>query len=217
MIRAVFVLLVGLIGAGIIHIGAVLGLARFVEPDHLARFAAFGPDHRFNVLPRVTPQAQPLPLLDPAFAHALCRFSIAAEPMRLRVAPPDKLWTLALYDRHGVNVYHLNDRVGDGKAVELLVMTARQIAHLREKPPEDLDALTVVEWSGEPQGAALLRAYAPTPAARLQFTQSLAEARCVPLSAIETTEPPPAAPPTTPQPANPPVNPPAAPRPTPRR
>lgn len=208
MIRAVFIVVVGLIGAGIIHIGAVLGLARFVDPDHLTRFAAFGADNRFNLLPRVTPQTQPLPLLDPAFAHALCRFSVAAEPLRIRVTPPDRLWTLALYDRRGVNVYHLNDRVGEGKAVELLVMTARQVARLRESPPEDLDALTVVEWPGSPEGAALLRAYAPTPAARQLFTQSLAEARCLPLSVSEgVPETVPAIPAPPPSPAAPPQQP----------
>lgn len=198
MIRVIFILIVGLIGGGIIHIAAVLGLARFAEPDHLTRFSAFGPADHFNLLPRVTPTSRPLPLLDPAFAHALCRFSVAAEPIRIRVAPPARLWTMALYDRRGVNVYHLNDRVSEGKAVELLVMTARQVARLRENPPEDLDALTVVEWPGRPEGAALLRAYTPTPAARQQFAASLAEARCLPLSTSDSV--PEASPQTPPEP-----------------
>lgn len=194
--RALFILLIGLIGGGVIHIATVLGLARAVDPDHYTRFAEFGPDSRFNLLPPVTPTSQPLPLLDPAFAHALCRFSVAQEPLRIRVAPPDRLWTMALYDRRGVNVYHLNDRVGEGRAVELLVMTARQVARLRENPPEDLESMTVVEWPGAPEGAALLRGYAPTPATRQAFIDSLKDARCVPLSASDSVETPaaPAAP-----------------------
>lgn len=194
MIRVLFILVIGLIGGGIIHIGAVLGLARFVDPDHLTRFSAFGPANRFNPLPRVTPTSQPLPLLDPSFAHALCRFSVAAEPLRIRVAPPDRLWTMALYDRRGVNVYHLNDRVGEGRAVELLVMTARQVARLRENPPEDLDSLTVVEWPGTPEGAALLRVYAPTPASRADAAETLKNARCLPLSVSESVADQPAPP-----------------------
>jgi uncharacterized membrane protein len=207
VIRLLFVLLIGLVGGGIVHIAAILGVPRFVEPDQYTRVGAFGPDFRFNALPRVTPTSRPLPLLDPAFAHALCRFSVAAEPVRIRVAPPDRLWTLALYSRRGVNVYHLNDRVGEGKPVELLVMTGRQVARLRENPPEDLESLSVVEWPGAPEGAALLRAYTPTAAAREEFAKSLANARCVPLSVSDSVGETSAAPAAAPWPPLPPQRP----------
>jgi uncharacterized membrane protein len=183
MIRAIFVLLGGLIGGGIIHIVAVLGLTRMVEPDHYNRFAVFGPNNTFNLLPKVDPQTQPLPLLDPSFSHALCRFSVASEPLRIRVVLPDRFWSMALIDRHGVNVYHLNDRVGEGKPVELLVLTPRQVARLRENPPDDLDNLSVIEWPRSPEGAALIRAYTPTPETRAEFADALKDARCQPLGA----------------------------------
>ncbi|WP_407047997.1 hypothetical protein [Methyloraptor flagellatus] len=177
MIRFVLYLLGGLALGGIIHVVTVLGVPHFAERDAWARVAAFGPDGRFNAIPRVAPGVKPLPGIDPAMAHAVCRFSLAKAPVRIKAELPDNYWSIALYDRAGLVVYSLNDRAAEQKPIDVLIATAEQIAQLRENPPEDFENIVIVDWPDR-DGFAMLKAFVPTPSLRPEIEAALGTASC---------------------------------------
>lgn len=168
----------GLVLAAIIHILAVMNVPDFTSDDAWTRAAAFGPDASFNVLPDVKPGAEPLPMLDPNMAHALCRFSLEEGPVRLDADVPDTFWSFSLFNRRGETTYSFNDRTSGEGRLAMLVLTSAQLSILRESPPPDLESLIVIETPDE-HAMALLRAYVPTATDKQKITTALGKASCI--------------------------------------
>lgn len=179
MTRVLFAILVGLVLGGIIHIVTVLGVPRVAERDAWARLATFGPDLKFNAVPRPAPGVDTLPLLDPAFAQYACRFTLKEGPVRIRAALPDLFWSVALFEGRGVNVYNLSDRAIGQKPVDILVADPEQIAQIRENPPADFNDIIIVDWKTG-RGFAVVRIFAPTAADGADAEAAMAKATCQP-------------------------------------
>lgn len=176
MTRLLFSILFGLVLGGIIHIVTVFGIPRVAENDAWARVATLGPDLRFNPVPNA--QRPPLlPLLDPAFAHHVCRFTLADGPIRVRAVLPDVFWSLAIFDGRGANAYNLSDRAAGQKPVDLLVANADQIAQIRGNPPADFNDIIIVDWSS-PRGFVLFRIFAPTASDQQDAANAVSRATC---------------------------------------
>lgn len=175
--RLLFILVVGLVLGGIIHIVTVLGIPHVAENDALTRIVRFGPDYRFNPVPRPGSGTETLPLIDPAFAQFVCRFDLDAGPVRIRAAMPDTFWSVAVFDGRGVNAYNLNDRAVGQKPLDLLVASADQIAQIRENPPADFNDIIIVDWH-DAEGFALLRVFAPTASDRRDAEATIGRATC---------------------------------------
>ena len=177
LIRTGLWLLGGLMLGGIIHIVAVILVPDFTTDDAWTRLATFGPDAQFNVLPAVEPGAEPLPMLDPSMAHAVCRFTLDDGPVRLDATIPDTFWSFSLFNRRGETTYSFNDRTsGEGK-LAMLVLTSSQLSMLRENPPDDLDSLIVIETEDD-HVFALLRAFVPDKRRAKAIDAALAHAKC---------------------------------------
>ncbi|WP_319772004.1 hypothetical protein [Breoghania sp.] len=177
MIRTALWLLGGLLLGGVIHIVAVVLVPDFTTVDAWTRLEKFGPEARFNVLPTVEPGSEPLPMLDPTMAHAVCRFSLADGPVRLDATLPETFWSFSLFNRRGETTYSFNDRTsGEGK-LAMLVLTSSQLAILRENPPADLESLIVIETDDE-HAFAMLRAFVPDPRELETIDKALGRAIC---------------------------------------
>ncbi|MDJ0931812.1 hypothetical protein [Breoghania sp.] len=177
MIRTILWLIGGLMLGGIIHIIAVILVPYFTTEDAWARVARFGPDAQFNVLPEVKPGAEPLPMLDPAMAHAVCRFSLDDGPIRLNATIPYTFWSFSLFNERGETTYSFNDRTsGEGK-LAMLALTSSQLSMLRENPPDDLESLIVIETEDN-HAFALLRAFIPDKRREKDIDAALAKAKC---------------------------------------
>lgn len=178
MSRTILWALGGLFLAAIIHILAVMNVPDNTTDDAWARASAFGPDARFNLLPEVLPGAEPLPMLDPQMAHAMCRFTLERGPVRLDANVPDTFWSFSLFNRRGETTYSFNDRTsGEGK-LAMLVLTSAQLSILRESPPPDLETLIVIETPDD-HALALLRAFVPDAQHKQPIRTALAAAKCV--------------------------------------
>ena len=165
--------------AGIVHIATVFLVPRYAPHDGWSRLAPILGERGWTLL---TPDAHgldPVPGLDPLFVHAACRLDLAAAPASLVLEPPERFWSAALYDRQGQIVFSLNDRTAAARALDMLVVTPSQNARLREAPREDIAETIVVEAPAS-QLLALVRLYAPTPAARQQAAAALTRSVCAP-------------------------------------
>ena len=123
--------------AGVVHIASLIAMPALAPDDAYARIARIAPEGSVTVLPRAGNVADPLPGRDPSAATALCRYDLGHGPIRVTAALGEGLYAaLSLHGRTGVAYYGLNDRAGNEGRLELVVMTAAQLAQAsaREAP-----------------------------------------------------------------------------------
>ena len=127
MIRWLLWLLGGLLLGGIVHLATVL----------LLPLAATAPANSIVPLPSPTPDDAVLPFMDPAFATAVCRYDLAAGPLKLRVPVSQAYTSVSFYARTGVAYYAINDRAAGRSTIELDLMTSAQRAELPDGLGDD--------------------------------------------------------------------------------
>ena len=177
MIRWALWLLGGLLLGGIVHLTSVLLLPRTATQDAYTRIAAAVPANRIVPLPAPTPDDAVLPFMDPAFASAVCRYDLAAGPLKLRVPVSQAYTSVSFYSRNGVAYYAINDRAAGRRIIELDLMTARQRADLPEDEEVTAADRLIVE-SPTPTGLILIRTFGPEPGLMPMARRALAAARC---------------------------------------
>ncbi|WP_209011527.1 hypothetical protein [Roseibium aggregatum] len=163
--------------AAIVHILVVLTIPQNATHSAYSNAARFGPDRAFNLLPDVVPGAEPLPGLDPAMKHALCRYQLDDGPVLFTASIPVPFWSMGLFNTRGDTIYSLNNRTAGSETLSMLVLTTEQLSILRENPPENLDELIVIETE-DTEGFALLRAYVPHPSEAKLVGKALQAASC---------------------------------------
>jgi uncharacterized membrane protein len=177
MKRTVLFIIGGILLGGVIHIAIVFMVPYFANHDAWAEMHRFGRDGQFHVLPVPEAGAEPLASLDPRMVQAVCRFSLAAGPVRIGASFADEFWSVAVFDRRGRNIYSLNDRSADRSRLDLAILTPVQMAQLRQDPPASLETAIVLETPIN-VGFVLLRAFVPDDSLMASVTASLRAADC---------------------------------------
>lgn len=178
MIRALYTLLLALVLAGIIHILVVLLIPYYADRDAWATLASKGEAWNFSIV--ATPgnvQPSDLPLVDPAFGVAACRFDLSQSPLIVEANGDLPYWSVALFDRKGENFYSFNDRTAIGRQLFMIVVDPVQMAQLRKNPPEETERAVVIE-SNLKEGFVLVRAFQDSESRRPAVMKFLNEARC---------------------------------------
>jgi uncharacterized membrane protein len=177
MIRWALWLLGGLLLGGIVHLSSILLLPRTATQDAYTRIAAAVPANRMVPLPAPTPDDAVLPFMDPAFASAVCRYDLAAGPLKLRVPVSQAYTSVSFYSRNGVAYYAINDRAAGRRIIELDLMTARQRADLPDDEEVTAADRLIVE-APTATGLILVRTFGPEPGLMPMARRALAAARC---------------------------------------
>ena len=177
MRRTILFLIGGLLLGGIIHIVVVILVPYYANRDAWAQVESFGADDTFRILPMPVAGSEPLVSLDPKMLHAVCRFSLDDGPLHITATLPDDLWSIAVFDRRGRNVYSLNDRSAERTRLDMVVITPVQMAQLRQDPPESLDTAIVIELPID-EGFTLLRLFVPDETKLSEATVALGTADC---------------------------------------
>jgi uncharacterized membrane protein len=177
MRRLLAFVLGGVLLAGIVHIVVIFLVPYYARNDAWAVVRALPANDKFQLLASSNEANAALAGLDPEMIEAVCRFSLADRPLRVRAALPDDFWSIAVFDRRGRNVYSLNDRAAEGSDLDLIVLTPVQLAKLKTDPPASLDTAIVVELDLS-EGFVLLRAFVSGPAYAPGIVAALKEADC---------------------------------------
>ena len=135
MIRWLLMLLGGALLGGIVHLATIFMLPRTATQDAFARLEPIAPFNQSIALPAPTPEKAVMPFMDPAFAHAACRYDLSQGPLKLTVPVSASYTSVSFYTRHDVAYYAINDRAAGRRAIELDLMTAEQ----RNEMPEEED------------------------------------------------------------------------------
>ncbi len=81
MIRWLLLGLGGAVLGGIVHLATIIILPRTATQDAYSRLERIVPVNTVNALPAPTPQSEPMPFMDPAFASAVCRYDLSRGPI----------------------------------------------------------------------------------------------------------------------------------------
>ncbi len=169
-------LVIALVLAGIIHILGVLAIpARVTHGAYQRVLAATGAD-RITLMPRVKP---PLPDLDPAFVHALCRYDVTTRPLSLAGPMPATAWFVTIVDDRNREAGSFGSGSVAGSALSLLLGSPAMIEERR-----NLEAVAAADRVAiaveRPAGFVLIGVFAEDDAARAPLEAALAALACGP-------------------------------------
>lgn len=160
MHRLLYVLAVGLVGAGIVHVAVLLLLPDFSERDAWSRLADRVTLYTMTRIDR-TPAAEVIHRsADPLFYVSACRFNL--EDGFAHITAPGKVpfWSVSVYDRSGQNIYSFNDRTATEGELDFAVLTPAQMIGVRKELPEALVSSIFVEADVD-EGIVLVRTFVP--------------------------------------------------------
>jgi uncharacterized membrane protein len=179
MLKVILALLVGLVGAGLLHLVIILSLPSFSERDAYSRVLGEGPPLRFHSL-SARVDAAGLQKTDPFLDLAVCAFDLSENPVRLTAEGSLPFWSLATFDSASNEIFSINDRTTVGGGLDVLLATPLQATALRKAQPSPLAQSIIVETRAV-QGYAVLRAMAPQASYKPMTTKFLAGADCSPV------------------------------------
>ena len=162
MIRIVFTILAGVLLGGVVHLVSVLALPRIASQDAYSRLTPMTRLNEVTQLPLADPNNSPMPLMDPAFAVAICRYDLSSGPIKLTVPVSQAYTSVTFYTRYDVAYYAINDRAAGRRQIELDLMTTKQ----RQDLPEDEEitaADRLIVESPSATGLIVARAFSPEP------------------------------------------------------
>ncbi|MCP8937800.1 DUF1254 domain-containing protein [Alsobacter sp. SYSU M60028] len=177
--RILYVTAAGLILGGIVHLGSVLAIPAAASPNADDRLAAYAPRHQLTMLPRAEP-GPGLPHRDPAVALGVCRFDLAAGPLRVRASSVDGFLSLAFYTPTGSVFYALTDRSAVRGALDILVVTQEQLDEIVAGDPEDEPVSELRLLAPQTAGFVTFRALAGEPDLYPEAEARIRAARCAP-------------------------------------
>ncbi|MHA1189238.1 MAG: DUF1254 domain-containing protein [Alphaproteobacteria bacterium] len=181
------------IGAGIVHITAVMLVPHFAEKDAWSRLEVSAGFFSFKILEPDkfldTGQngktgkagATHLTGLDPLFVQAACRVQTTGAPVEIRFSDPDQFWSLGVYNNLNGVIFSLNDRTVERGNARFLIVTATQNSRIRERDPLAYERNIIVE-TDQDELVVVLRIYAPGAIDRAQVTDLLTGASCTALA-----------------------------------
>jgi uncharacterized membrane protein len=111
-----------LFAVGILHIVVTLAAPELVISPAYDRLAQALPVNQMQILPPVTPAAQPLPFIAPDARYALCRFDATDGAVAITASLPGPGWMLALYSAEGENFFASVAQPGRQTDVSLLLI-----------------------------------------------------------------------------------------------
>lgn len=184
ILRAVYVLAVGVVLAGLVHIGSLLGVPRFATQGPFERLAGLGPEGAFTMLADEGEAANLLPFRDPSFVVAACRYDLTSGPVAVEAALPSTYGAISVHARTGQPYYALTDRAATDGRVTLSILAQDDVAAAeQEDPGEGVPRLKIV--SPTDTGFILVRLFVPGESARPALREIASKATCAKAGASE--------------------------------
>jgi uncharacterized membrane protein len=177
MIRWLLLLLGGALLGGIVHLATIMFLPRTATQDAYSRLTPIAPVNSMTALPDPTPDKAVMPLMDPAFASAVCRYDLSQGPMKLTVPVGLAYTSVSFYTDRDIAYYAINDRSAGRRAIELDLMTQGQRAEMPEDEEITAADRLIVE-SPTLTGVIAIRALAPDAGLMPAAKRTVDAARC---------------------------------------
>ncbi|MBL0936189.1 MAG: DUF1254 domain-containing protein [Rhizobiaceae bacterium] len=173
LLRAI---IVGLVGAGIVHGLVLLIIPHVTEGDVWTRLESRAP---FYEVVRIDPASggNMIHLPDPLFEAAACRIDLSEGIVHLEAEGDVPYWSMSIYDRSGQNIFSINDRTSNEGRLDFLVATSAQLTELRNSQAADFGTAVFVETEVQ-EGIVVVRAFVPDPTFEPTISRYLAGLDC---------------------------------------
>ncbi len=157
--RVFYLLSLGLILAGLIHISIVLLIPKLGTRDawaflsnrtDLFAFTRLKPEESGSAITEV----------DPFFTYGVCRFELSEAPLKMEGPLTTTFWSASVFDENGSVIYSLNNRTAIDNKLDLLIVNPLQTLELQEAQPEDVESSVVIE-AGIERGFVIIRVLEP--------------------------------------------------------
>jgi uncharacterized membrane protein len=137
MLRPFYALLIGIVGAGIVHIAVLLLLPQFSERDAWSSLAEAADFYKAVRIDGGDGGTAVVRSVDPLFHAAACRFDLDEGPVHLSAPGNVPFWSVSIYNRAGQNIYSFNDRATERGALDFVILTNAQMIEVRKAVPEE--------------------------------------------------------------------------------
>lgn len=177
MLRLLYALMIGIVGAGIVHIAVLLLLPQFSERDAWSSLAEQADFYKAVRIDNGDGAAPVVRAVDPLFHAAACRFDLNDGPVHLSAPGNVPFWSVSIYNRAGQNVYSFNDRATEKGALDFVILTGAQMIEVRKAVPEEYSRAVFVQVAvGE--GMVVVRSFVPDPTWEETTSEFLARIAC---------------------------------------
>lgn len=175
MARLFRVIVLGLIGACIMHILIVLLVPVYSDRNAWSRITALGENYRFHPL---LSSEKKLAEADPLFMESACWFNLDDGPVHFTATGTPPYWSISVYNRRGDNLYSFNDSISSERKLDLVLADAVGMAGLKPVLPDEFPHSVPLEQDID-EGIVVLRVFVPDASWTEQATDFLANARCM--------------------------------------
>jgi uncharacterized membrane protein len=177
MIRAsLFSILVGLVGAVVLHVVIILSVPAFTGLDAYTRLQSYEAPNRFVIFSAM-PDENDFSNGDPYLRVAACTFDISDRPVHLMASGSVPFWSFAVYDSSSNEVFSMNDRSAAGGDLDAIIASPQQLAGIRKTNPDVISESVLIEMP-RPEGYIVLRALAPSDSFEQGAKDFLSDASC---------------------------------------
>ena len=180
--RFLLATLVGLVLAGIAHLSAILAIPWLAERDALTRLAETATaDHSvvIQAAAGAPDNGQPwLPRPDPALAVGACAFNLAEGPVRVSARMGALFESISVHGRGTGAFYAVTDRAAVRGALDLVILTQRQLDELLAREEEDEPSRDVRIVAPTQRGFVIVRALADLPSERALADEAARSVAC---------------------------------------
>jgi len=177
MRRLLHAILLGLLGAGIVHIVVLLLVPEFSERDAWSRLAMASDLYRMTRLDAEAGGTPVVKSVDPLFYAAACRFDLSEGMVRVKAPGNVPFWSVSVYDRSGHNIYSFNDHSATGRVLDSIVLTPAQMIEIRKELPEELQGAIFVEAPVD-EGMFVIRSFVPDDSWKPIVSRFLEQSSC---------------------------------------
>jgi uncharacterized membrane protein len=159
MLKLLYAVLTGLVGAGIVHIASLLLIPLVSENDAWSRLSQIAKTDTFAIIDPQSRIASSMRALDPNFAVGACQFSLADGPVILTGDGKTDFWSLSIYNKRGENIFSINDRITNNGLLDMVITTPLQFIEFQNDMPTELQNSVFAQADVE-EGFIVLRAFA---------------------------------------------------------
>ncbi|WEX07742.1 DUF1254 domain-containing protein [Chelativorans sp. AA-79] len=183
MLKLVYAVLLGLVGAAIVHLVVLFMLPAYSERDIWSRLSAVAAPYAVVQLDSDA-LGEPAATQNPFLVATACRFDLGDGPVHVRSSGAVPFWSLSIYDDNGLNVFSVSDRAGSGSALDFVALNSAQMQQVRSGVPDELGRSVFVETSAE-KGIVLVRVFLPDDTWRGVVDAFLGDLSCRPVALDE--------------------------------
>ncbi|MCP4183345.1 MAG: DUF1254 domain-containing protein [Hyphomicrobiales bacterium] len=177
-LRYLYMLMCGLILAGIVHISVILLIPNYGSRDAWNIISKKSDMWIFSNLSGSADRATGLENTDPYIKMGACTFNLDEAGLRLVGGKTTGFWSVSVFDQGGSVIYSLNNNTAINNKLNLIVLNPIQMITLRDSPAEEIEHAVIIE-ADIGKGFVVLRKFQRDISEKDEVDSFLSKAKCM--------------------------------------